>query len=200
MSHLDIDRIFDLMGGSGTAEEASHLEECGECRRALEFWRTRVDDLREIDSNAVNTAEIHNLRVLFREFGPTPAARSWAARLIRRSQPAAAEAVRGGLAATFAAYEAGPYQIVLQVSPSEIEGRFDLQGQVAGDGSRAPASTQVVLTSDHGFADRAMVDAFGEFRITGVPEGPCRLAWYGGGERIDLDGLNVGECDDDDGS
>ena len=114
--------------------------------------------------------------------------------------PAAAEAVRGGLAATFAAYEAGPYQIVLQVSPSEIEGRFDLQGQVAGDGSRAPASTQVVLTSDHGFADRAMVDAFGEFRITGVPEGPCRLAWYGGGERIDLDGLNVGECDDDDGN
>ena len=200
MSHLEFDRIFDLMGGSGTAEEASHLADCDVCRRQLELWRTRVDDLREIESNAVDMAEIHNLRVLFREFGPSPADRSWVARLIRSSQPVAAEAVRGGLAATFEAYDAGPYQIVLQVSPSEAEGRFDLQGQVAGDGSRVPVSTQVVLTSERGYADRATVDAFGEFRIAGVPEGPCRLVWYGGGERIDLDGLQIGECDDDDGS
>jgi hypothetical protein len=200
MSHLEFDRIFDLMGGSGTAEEASHLADCDVCRRQLDLWRTRVDDLREIESNAVDMAEIHNLRVLFREFGPSPADHSWVARLIRSSQPVAAEAVRGGLAATFEAYDAGPYQIVLQVSPSEAEGRFDLQGQVAGDGSRVPVSTQVVLTSERGYADRATVDAFGEFRIAGVPEGPCRLVWYGGGERIDLDGLQIGECDDDDGS
>ncbi len=199
MSHLEFDRLFDLMGGSGTAEEASHLADCDVCRRQLELWRTRVDDLREIESSAVDMAEIHNLRVLFREFGPSPADRSWVARLIRSSQPVAAEAVRGGLAATLEAYDAGPYQIVLQVSPSEAEGRFDLQGQVAGDGSRVPVSTQVVLTSERGFADRATVDAFGEFRIAGVPEGPCRLVWYGGGERIDLDSLRIGECDDDDG-
>lgn len=200
MSHLDLDRIFDLLGGSGTAEETSHLEECDICRRQLELWRTRVDDLRTVESNAVTPAEMHNLRVLFREFGPSPANRSWAARLIRSSQPAAAAAVRGGLAPTFAAYEAGPYQIVLQVSPSETEGRFDLQGQVAGDGRQIPASSQVVLSSGRGYADRVTVDSFGEFRIAGVPEGPCRLVWYGGGERIDLDGLRVGECDGDDGN
>jgi hypothetical protein len=200
MSHLDFDRIFELMGDSGSAEEKSHLADCDVCRRQLELWRTRLEDLREIESNTVSTAEIHNLRVLFRELGPSPAARSWIARLIRRSEPAAAGAVRGGLAATFEAYEAGPYQIVLQVSPSETEGRFDLQGQVAGDGSRVPVSTQVVLTSERGYADRATVDAFGEFRIAGVPEGQCRLVWCGGGERIQLDGLDFRECDDDDGS
>ena len=113
--------------------------------------------------------------------------------------PSAAEAVRGGLAATFAAYEAGPYQIVLQVSPSESEGRYDLQGQVAGEGSSLPATTEMVLTSDRGFADRTTVDAFGEFRIAGVPRGLCRLVWYGGVERIDFEGLNLGESDDDDG-
>ncbi len=200
MSHLDLDRLFDLVGGSGTADEASHLEECGSCRSRLELWRTRVDDLRAIESNAVSSAEMHNLRVLYREFGPSPVARSWVARLVRSSQPPAAEAVRGGLAATFAAYEAGPYQIVLQVGPSETEGRFDLQGQVAGEASQVPESTQVVLSSGRGYADRVTVDSFGEFRIAGVPEGPCRLVWYGGGERIDLDGLQIGECDDADGN
>jgi len=200
MSHLDFDHLFDLMGDSGNAEDASHLAECDVCRRRLELWRIRFDDLRAIEANVVTTAEIHNLRVLFREYGPSPDARSWAARLVRSSQLPAAEPVRGGLAATFAAYEAGPYQIVLQVSPSEKEGRFDLQGQVASEASHVPASTEVVLTSEHGYADRVTVDSFGEFRMAGVPVGLCRLVWYGGGERIDLDGLNVGGGDGDDGN
>ena len=200
MSHLVFDRLFDLLGGNGTAEESSHLEACDECRRRLEMWRARVDDLRALESNAPDTAEIHNLRVMFRELGPSPAARSWAARLIRRSQPAATEAVRGGLSATFEAYEAGPYQIVLQVSPAGTEGRFDVQGQVAGDEGRVPASTHVILTSEGGYVERATVDGFGEFRIAGVPEGPCRLVLCGGGERIDLDDFNVGEFDGDDGN
>lgn len=200
MSHLDLDRLFDLMGGSGTAAESSHLADCDVCRRQFESWRTRLEDLREIEFNRMSAPEMHNLRVLFREFGPSPATRSWVARLVRSSQPSAAEAVRGGLAATFAAYEAGPYQIVLQVSPSETEGRYDLQGQVSGEGSGLPATTEMVLTSDLGFADRTTVDAFGEFRIAGVPGGPCRLVWYGGVERIDFEGLDVGERDDDDGN
>ncbi len=200
MSHLDFDRLIDLMGESATAGDASHLAECDVCRRQLELWRTRLDDLRAIEANAVNTAEIHNLRVLFREYGPSPVARSWAARLVRSSQPPATEAVRGGLAATFAAYEAGPYQIVLQVSPSEMEGRVDLQGQVASQESHLQASTEVVITSERGYADRVTVDRFGEFRIAGVPVGLCRLVWYGGGERIDLEDLIVGGGDGDDGN
>lgn len=198
MNHLEFDRIVDLMGGSSTAEEASHLAECDVCRRQIELWRNRLDDLREIESNPVSEAETHNLRALFRELGPSPTTRNWAARLIRTSGPVAAGAVRGGLTATFAAYEAGPYQIVLQLGASGTEGRFDIQGQVVGEGRRVPASTQVVLTSKAGFADRAPVDAFGEFRLAAVPEGPWRLVWHGGGERIELDGLDVGECDDED--
>ena len=125
-------------------------------------------------------------------------ARSWVAQLIRTSESAAAEALRGGLSATFVAYDAGPYQILLQVSPSETEGRFDLQGQVSGEGGSLPSRAHVVLTSERGYADRTTVDAFGEFRIAGVPEGPCRLVWRGGDERIDLDDLQVGEGHDGD--
>jgi hypothetical protein len=199
MSHLEFDRIFDLMGCSVTAEDTSHVSDCEVCRRRLDLWRTRLDDLREIGSNPVSEAEKHNLRALFRELGPSPAIRNLAARLIRTSEPVGAGAVRGGLAATFAAYEAGPYQIVLQLGASQTEGRFDIQGQVVGEGRRVPSSTQVVLTSEAGFADLAPVDTFGEFRLAGVPEGPWRLVWYGGGERIELEGLDVGECDDEDG-
>jgi len=196
MSHLGLDRIFDFMGGSGDAEDASHLADCELCRGQFELWRSRLSDLRELESNTVTPPEMHNLRVLFRELGPSPVARSWVAQLIRTSEPAAVEALRGGLAATFVAYDAGPYQIVLQVSPSETEGRFDLQGQVSGEGDSLPSGAHVVLTSERGYAARTTVDAFGEFRIAGVPEGPCRVSWRGGDERIDLDDLQVGESDD----
>jgi hypothetical protein len=52
-----------------------------------------------------------------------------------------------------------------------------------------------VVSSDLGHADRAAVDSFGEFHLSGVPEGTCRLVWYGKGERIKLDGFTVGEPD-----
>jgi hypothetical protein len=175
MSHLEIHRIFDLIGGLGTADDQSHVEDCEGCRRQLEVWRGRLGDLRELESNAVDASEMHLLRVLYRELGPVSVGRNWVARLIRSLEPAATAAVRGGLSSTLNAYEAGPYEIVLQIRPSDTEGRFDLQGQVASDGERMPKGTYVVVTSDLGHADRAAIDAHGEFRLTAVPEGQCRL-------------------------
>ena len=138
---------------------------------------------------------MHLLRVLYRELGPVSVGRNWVARLIRSLEPAATAAVRGGLSSTLKAYEAGPYEIVLQIRPSDFEGRFDLQGQVATGGEPIPTGMHVIVTSEQGHADRASVDTHGEFRLTAVPEGLCRLVWCGDGERIELDALTVGEPD-----
>jgi len=192
MSHLDIDRVLAAVAGQATAAEQSHLDQCAPCRTEVEAWRMRVAELRELEANAVEATEMHNLQVLFRVFGPTPAGNSWMARLVRSSEPAPAP-VRGALTVTFEAYRAGPYEIVLQIGPSEVEGRFDLQGQVEAEAGETPVGAQVVLTSEGGHVGRAHLDDFGEFRLTGVPEGPCRLAWSIGDGRIDLDPLFVGE-------
>ena len=196
MSHLEIHRIFDLIGGLGTADDQSHLEGCDACSRQLEVWRGRLGDLRELESNAVDASEMHMLRVLYRELGPAPAGLNWVAQLIRGSVPAAAAAVRGGLSSTLNAYQAGPYEIVVQIRPSKVEGRFDLQGQLASDEAEVPKNARVVFTSELGYVDQAGLDAYGEFRLTAVPEGPYRLVWCGDGERIELDVLAVGESDD----
>lgn len=197
MSHLGFDRIFDHLGGTGTADEAKHLEGCEACRQQLADWRAKLGDLRELEANAVEGSEMHKLRVLFRELGPSPADRGWVARLIRGSQPPEAVAVRGGLSASFQAYEAGPYEVLVQTVPSRIEGRFDVQGQVVGGGGEFPKASQVVLSSVDGYGFRAACDVFGEFRLEGVPEGTCRLVWIGHGERIELDALTVGERHDE---
>jgi hypothetical protein len=195
MSHLEIHQILDLVGGSGAADDQRHLQDCEACRHQLEVWRGWVGDLREVESNAVDESEMHQLRVLFRELGPVSGGRNWVARLFRGLQPVAAAAVRGGLSSSLEAYEAGPYEIVLQIRPSNTDGRFDLQGQVTSGGEPAPKGTHLVVTSEQGHVDRTSVDAHGEFRMTAIPEGPCRLVWFGDGETIELDGLTVGEQD-----
>lgn len=195
MNHLDVDRVLSVLAGDGTADEHTHLEECARCRSALEAWRPRLAALRELESNAVETSEMHNLRVLYRQLGPVRAGRSWVARMTRGPELAAGP-VRGDLAASFRAYSAGPYEIVLQVRPSKTDGRFDIQGQIADGDGAAPEGSSVVLTSPAGHADSANLDRFGEFRLAGVPAGLCRLVWLVGDSRIDLEELVVGKEDD----
>jgi hypothetical protein len=199
MKHLETYRVIDLVRGRGNTEERAHLAGCALCSGRLELWRSRLADLRQLEACALEASEVHNLRALYRELGPPQTTlRRWVAKLVHSSEPAPA-AVRGGLAATLDGYEAGPYQIVVQVRPSDIAGRYDLQGQVTGDRNDAGTSTRVVLTSDEGYADSAQVDRFGEFRMVGVPAGPYRIVWFGGGERIELERLEVGEREGDGG-
>ena len=195
MSHQEIHQILDLVGGSGAADEQRHLQDCEVCRQQVEVWRGRVGDLRELKSNQVDASEMHLLRALYRELGPRSASRRWVARLSSGLEPASAAAVRGGLSSTLKAYEAGPFEIVLQIRPSNTEGRFDLQGQVARGGEPVAKGTHMVVTSEQGHVDRASVDAHGEFRITAVPEGLCRLVWFGDGEHFEVDALTVGGRD-----
>jgi hypothetical protein len=195
MSHLELHDFFEIIGGQGPVAKRRHVEECDGCRRELEAWRVRVGDIRLLEANPVDASEFHQLRVLFRELGPDPGSRSWVARLVSGLQPSAAAAVRGGLSSTLTAFEAGPYEVILQIRPSDTKGRFDLQGQVTSGEEQLPSDSSVVVSSDLGHADRAAVDSFGEFHFGGVPEGTCRLVWYGKGVRVELDGFTVGEPD-----
>lgn len=195
MSHLDIVQLLSVVAGEETAQERTHLDGCASCSHELEVWRPRVEGLRELASSTVDPAEIHNLRVLFRSLGPRPEDRSWVARVLRGRELVEAP-VRGGLAASLGAYRAGPYEIVIEVRPSEFEGRFDVHGQVVDDDCIAPEHAEVVLTSPEGYADRAQLDAYGEFRLVGVPPGSSRLAWIVGDSRIDLEELEIGGPED----
>jgi hypothetical protein len=192
MRHLDVVRLLSVLKGEESAQDRTHLDGCASCSHELEVWRPRLAGLRELASGTVDSAEIHNLRVLFRSLGPRPECRSWVARMLRGPELAAAP-VRGGLAATLGAYRAGPYEIVIEVLPSEIEGRFDVHGQVVGDDCVVPERSEVVLTSPEGYADRVQLDAHGEFRLVGVPPGKSRLMWIVGDSRIDLEELEIGE-------
>jgi hypothetical protein len=196
MRHLDVDRVLAVLGGEGSEGERAHLGECASCRRALDTWQLRMADLRELESNAVESSEMHNLRVVFRQLGPRPEGMRWVARLTHGPE-LAAEPVRGGLAASLGSYRAGPFEIVILVRPAEMEGRFEIQGQIENVEDAAPRGVSVVVTSRDGYVDRAALDTFGEFRLTNVPAGPSRLVWLVGNSRIDLMELAVGEPDDD---
>jgi hypothetical protein len=196
MSHLDIIHVLSVLNGNGSSADHSHLEECASCRRDLDSWRPRLSDLRDLETNAVEASELHNLRVLFRQLGPASIVRSWVARLIRGPK-LAVESVRGGLEASLGAYQAGPYEIVVQIRPSSFEGRFDVHGQVMREDGMVPESTHVVLTSLDGHVDRAELDRFGEFQLAAVPAGPIRMVWFAGDSRIDLEELAVGGPNED---
>lgn len=196
MNHLDIVHVLSVLAGNGSSADHSHLEECTSCRRDLEAWRPRLSDLRDLETTAVEASELHNLRVLFRQLGPASNVRSWVARLIRGPE-LVAESVRGGLESSLGAYQAGPYEIVVQIRPSAVEGRFDVHGQVAREDGRAPENARVVLTSLDGHVDRAELDRFGEFQLAAVPAGSVRMVWFAGKSRIDLEELAVGGPNED---
>lgn len=196
MRHLGVDRVLAVLGGEGTEGERAHLGECAGCSRDLDAWRLRLCDLRELESNAVETSEIHNLRVLFRQLGPRSEGISWVARLVRGPE-LATEPVRGGLSASFGAYRAGPFEIVVQARPAESEGRYEIQGQIANVDDAAPVEASVIVISRDGYVERTALDSFGEFRFEDVPAEPSRLVWIVGDTRIDLLEVNVGEPEDD---
>jgi len=195
MTHLDIDRVIAASGGEMTAAEKEHIAGCVSCRGEIASWRQRIDDLREIEASPVDSGEIHNLLGLFRHLGPSPAGRSWVASLVRSSAPAAA-AVRGSAASTLQAYRAGPWEIVVQIRPTALPDRFDLQGQVVDDKDRAPEESEVLLLSDEGYVDRSATDEFGEFRFRGLPAGPYRALWLMEDGRIEVESLPVGDDGD----
>jgi hypothetical protein len=194
MRHLDIDHIISALNGTATGRDQTHLEGCIRCQEDLEAWRRRLDDLRDIESNALTESELHNLRSMFRHYGPTPARQSWLARLVRRSEPTpVAVAARGSLSTTFEEYRAGPWSLVIQIRPSGAADLYDIHGQLTGAEVRGG---ELLLTSDLGFGERSQLDSYGEFHLPGVPAGAYDATCLVGDARIDLKNLDIGDTDD----
>jgi hypothetical protein len=82
---------------------------------------------------------------------------------------------------------------VVQIRPTAVAGRFDVQGQVVDEEDRAPGSSEVVLLSDGEYVDRTQTDDFGEFRFRDVPAGPYRALWLMADGRIEVVTLPVGD-------
>jgi hypothetical protein len=197
MAHLDVGRIVEAVTAGVSAEERAHLRECPNCRGELEAWRRHLQGLRELEADDLDPTEIHLLRALFRELGPSPKRSSWIAQLVRRSEPALAEeAARGTFFTTFEEYRAGPWELVIQVKPLDAEQRYDVYGQLTGDEAQVSEGAGALLTSDSGFGELVRLDAFGEFKFHRVPMGTYNASWQLGEESIELGELHIGEVDD----
>ena len=197
MDHLDEHRLLDLLREPPTAREAEHLDRCPRCRRELESWETTLAELRELDAEELSGAEIHNLRTLFRQLGPSR--RRWIAELVRPLHaPAMAPATRGPLTASLAEYRAGDLSVILHVAPSTERGLYEVHGTVQSEAATALDDTSVVLSADDGFADIAETDRFGEFHFHGVPAGRYRVSCVLDSGSVEVEDLPVGETRDDD--
>lgn len=191
MAHLDDDRIVDLISGTGDGDSRRHLEGCAACAERLESWRGLLAGLGVLARESVGESELHRLRTMFRQLGPGRRdATSWMARLVR-STAAATVAVRGATAAELLELEAGPYTVLVQVTPVG-RGEAAIHGQVLGEGATAGEPGTMVLQRDDGVAHVQELDDLGEFHVEPVDAGAWRVTWWLGNARIELDELRVG--------
>jgi hypothetical protein len=194
MKHLDVDRVIEAVAGRASDAERVHVDTCDRCRSEVESWREDLEALRELEAESLSDGELHRLRVMFRQLGPAREKPSLVARLIRRSEPAAAAAVRGGVTSTFEEYQAGPFGVVLQIRPAGHD-VFDVHGQLSSDLGAVGPDAVAVLSSEDGWVGRAALDAHGEFRLHGVPAGPYALFWSVHDDRVRIDRLWIGDDD-----
>ncbi len=198
MDHLDEDRLLDLLTEPATKREEEHLARCPRCREALASWEETRAALRELDSQELSESEIHHLRVLFRQLGPSPVRRRWIARLVRPSAPLSqAVATRGALTPSLSEYQAGQLSLILRVSPSRGKERYDVHGTIQGEGTDRLQGSAVVLFSDEGFGDVAEPDSLGEFHFHDVPTGRYHMSWALEDGRVDVEDIAVGKTEDE---
>jgi hypothetical protein len=194
MAHLEVDRIIDVVNGKGETAELDHIDGCVECRGEIDAWSRRLPVLESLAAEELASGELHRLRTLYRQLGPS-GKQSWIARLVRRSEPghqAVPDPVRGALSPSFEEYDAGSWSIVLQIRPSDTEARFDIHGQMSSVAGEPHDGGDVVFASDSGPGFRATLDRFGEFRLRAVPAGIYGATWVVNNERIDLTELGIG--------
>lgn len=194
MSHLDTAALFDALAGKETRDARDHLTMCARCRDELDEWQGHVALLRELEAEEVDASEEHQLRVLFRQLGPSPRRRRWLARLVSPSPDALqAEGVRGALAPTLSQYSTGEVTLIVQVSPVPKDRRFNVHGRVVtGDLGRTEGSL-IVLSSAAGFGHMLQPDPLGEFHFAAVPAGRYRMTWAFADGHVDVEDLVIGE-------
>ncbi len=193
MEHLTDERIVDLIGGDEIPGAHEHLDSCSRCRALHQQWLLRMELLRDLYRETIESPELHRLRVMYRELGPQPAgAARWLARLVRTSvlQPAA---VRGAVSGSIAEYEAGPYNLLLRVGPTGRGSTVSVHGQLTAARGDVGGGGTMALSALGGRAYVCDIDRFGEFHLAGVVPGRYRALWWIDGGAIELADLAIGD-------
>ena len=192
MDHITEQTIVDLIGGGEIAGAREHLAACGRCRKLHRRWIERMESLRDLHRESLDEAELHRLRVMYRQLGPQPVEGfRWAARLVRGSamQPTA---VRGAVSGSITEYEAGPYNLLMRVGPAGRGSTVSVHGQLTTTRGDAGSGGTMALSSTDSGAYVCDIDRFGEFHLKGVSPGRYRaLLWVDGGA-IELFDLSIG--------
>lgn len=180
MDHMNEAQIIDLIAGDGAPEDRAHLEACAECRAVEQRWIERVDALREIGREQLDEAEMHRLRVLFRQLGPGPGrVVKWVAKLVRSSASAPATATARGVASgEIMDFSAGRYSLMLRVGARGSRQAVSVVGQVVCEEDDCAVGGMFALTPPDGRVRLSDVDRFGEFQLTDVAPGTYRGTWW----------------------
>lgn len=191
MDHLTAAQIVDLIGGEESAEARQHLASCSRCRELEAAWVRRMDSLRELAREGLDPAELHRLRVMFRQLGPgRDEAEHWLATLVRSSdrQPVA---VRGAASGTVSEYQAGPYTLLVRVGPVSRRETVSVHGQLTQRHGESGAGTMALSSAD-GRAYVCDIDQFGEFHLREVPTGRYHALWWLERGAVEVTSLEIG--------
>lgn len=190
MTHPTDAAVVDFLRHATDETLAEHLEQCSACGRRAETWREILRGLTELETERVDSGELHRLLALYRCRGPAPGGvRQWLATLVRSSATAAA-ALRGHAETVVQEHRAGPFQIILAIRPDQRDG-FRVRGQIIDDEDQSTAG-DAVLSANSGRTIEAAIDEFGEFALGEVPTGRHRLLLAMARTRVVIDGIDVG--------
>lgn len=191
MNHLTAAQLVDLIGGEDVPGAREHLDACSTCREQHQTWTRRMSSLQDLELESLDEAEMHKLRVMYRQLGPKRSEEThWLARLVRSSdsQPAA---VRGIAADRITEYEAGPYTLLLRVGQARRGEAVSVHGQLTSRRGDSGSGTMALSAAD-GRAYVCDIDQFGEFHLKQVLSGRYRALWWVEDGAVEVADLEIG--------
>ena len=189
--HLDDSQLADITQGRGSHEDSRHAQSCHTCQEAVGFWKQSLSGLRSMAAESLDDAELHRLRVTFRNHRPRlRGARFWSALVVGDVSTPLVAGVRGGDAGIHQ-FIAGPFDLTLQIADAGRHG-WTLHGQIASRQDDETCTGEMVISDDSGQGVTTGVDEHGEFHCTGIAPGSYTVTLWIGDDRVDVEKLEIG--------
>ncbi len=175
--HLSDAKIVDIISGKNDVGGEEHLRTCDRCNDLAKTWKHHLGLLNSLEAESVTEGELHRLGAIYRTYGPQPqGVLSWVATLVRSSaEPAAA--VRGA-SEQLVEYAAGPFRIILHITPHDTPQTVSIHGQLFSDDPESIGDGRVALVADNGASFVSEMNRFGEFHLSGVCKGTYSASWW----------------------